>query len=100
MTTQDEPAVTARVTVRAKGQVTLPPAVRDALHVAEGDQVEISVNAHGDVTLRGMRTVPTDQAWFWTPEWQEGEREADDEIRHGLVHRFDSADDFLKSLGG
>lgn len=24
-----------------------------------------------------------DQAWFWTPEWQAGEREADEEIRRG-----------------
>jgi len=26
-----------------------------------------------------------DQAWFWTPEWQQREREADAEIRAGLI---------------
>lgn len=88
-----------RATVRAKGQLTLPAAVREALHVGEGEQVEFTVGPHGDVFLRGMRSVPTDQAWFWTPEWQEGEREASAEIKNGLTHRFGSTEEFLDALG-
>ncbi len=29
--------------------------------------------------------VPGDQSWFWTEEWQEGEREASEEIREGKL---------------
>lgn len=39
-----------------------------------------------------------EQAWFWTPEWQAKEREADDAIAQGNYQDFDSADDFINSL--
>jgi hypothetical protein len=39
-----------------------------------------------------------DQEWFWSPEWQAGEREADDDIAAGRVEVFDSADEFLASF--
>lgn len=99
MAREMEPTVT-RATVRAKGQLTLPQVVREALHIGEDDQVEFSVDRNGDVTLRGMRTVPTDQAWFWTADWQDGELEASDQIKNGIVQTFDSDDDFRKALGG
>ena len=38
------------------------------------------------------------QAYFWTPEWQEGERRAHEDIAAGRVHRFDSLGDLLESL--
>lgn len=41
---------------------------------------------------------PADQAWFWTPEWQEGEREADEQIAAGQTTHFDSTEDFLAAL--
>jgi hypothetical protein len=43
----------------------------------------------------------TDQAWFWTEEWQAGGREVDEEIARGEVTEFASADDlvaYLRSL--
>ena len=42
--------------------------------------------------------VDTEQAWFWTPEWQAEEHEADEDIRSGRVRRFDNAEDFLDTL--
>lgn len=39
-----------------------------------------------------------DQAWFWTPEWQAMEREADEAIAAGQVERFLTTADFLASL--
>jgi hypothetical protein len=39
-----------------------------------------------------------DQAWFWSPAWQEKERQADEDIAHNRFHRFDSNEDFLASL--
>ena len=41
------------------------------------------------------------QAWFWTPEWQEGERNVDEHVRNDEVTVFDSGEgfvDFLDSL--
>ncbi|MGH3067730.1 MAG: hypothetical protein ACRDMI_03985 [Streptosporangiaceae bacterium] len=41
-----------------------------------------------------------DQAWFWTPEWQEGEREADEHIAARRTEYFDSVEEFLAALDG
>ena len=39
-----------------------------------------------------------DQAWFWTPEWQEQERIAEEEIRNGDVLRYDSVEELIADL--
>ena len=44
--------------------------------------------------------VPRDQAWFWTPEWQEKEREADIELATGQYTDFDQLEEVLKDLRG
>lgn len=90
----------SRAVLRAKSQITLPQEVRNALHLAEGDGVEFTVEQDGQVTLSGTRSIPADQAWFWTPEWQQGERDASEHLAHGDVKRFDSSDKFLDSLSG
>lgn len=58
------------------------------LHVGEGDEVEFTVEANGSVTVRGYVSVPTDQAWFFTPERLAGKRQVDDELAmdKGTVH--------------
>jgi hypothetical protein len=38
------------------------------------------------------------QAWFWTPEWQAKEREADEDIAAGRGERFESDEEFLAAL--
>ena len=86
---QSHEEVHARAQLRRKHQLTLPPQVRDALHLVEGDEVEFTVHADGQVTLRGMTSIPTDQRWFWTEEWQAGEREASEQIAAGDLPVYD-----------
>ena len=50
------------------------------------------------VELIPARLVPRDQVWFWTPEWQKKEREADVDIAAGRLKEFESVDDLLKDL--
>lgn len=38
------------------------------------------------------------QAWYWTTEWQEGEREADEDIAAGRVVQFGSVEDMDAEL--
>jgi len=40
-----------------------------------------------------------DQAWFWTPEWQRLEREADEDIAAGRCEEFETIDSFIEGLG-
>ena len=95
---EPEPRMTARVKVRPKAQLTLPEEIRRALHIGEGDEVEFAVQEDGTVTIRGYVSIPTDQAWFFTPEWLAGEREADEDIaaRRGTMH--ESAEDMFAHL--
>ena len=99
---EPEPRITARVKVRPKAQLTLPEEIRRALHISEGDEVEFAVLDDGTITVRGYVSIPTDQAWFFTPNWLAGEREADDEIESGRGTSHGSAEDMfahLDSLG-
>src|SRR5580658_1660317 len=95
---EPEPLVSARVKVRPKAQLTLPEEIRRALHIGEGDEVEFAVRDDGTVTVRGFISVPTDQAWFFTPEWLAGEREADQQIASGRGTVHASADDMFAHL--
>jgi antitoxin PrlF len=88
-----------RVTLRPKGQLTLPAEIREALHVAEGDEIEFDVAEDGVVVMRGLKVIPADQAWFWTPEWQKGEREADEEAKAGRSRYFGSAEEMFAAFG-
>ena len=99
---EPEPHLTARVKIRPKAQLTLPEEIRHTLHVGEGDEVEFAVHDDGTVTVRGYVSIPTDQAWFFTPEWLAGEREADQELAAGRGSVHESAEDMfghLDSLG-
>ena len=69
--------------VRSKAQLTLPEEITRALRISEGDEVEFCVHEDGTVTVRGYVSIPTDQAWFFTPQWLAGEREADEDIAAG-----------------
>lgn len=86
-----------RAVLRGKGQITLPKEVRDALHLHEGDDVAFVVEA-GQVTMRGLRSVPTEQAWFWTQQWQDGEKQASQQLAAGEGAVFHGADAFLDSF--
>ena len=97
-----EPRVRSRVRVRPKSQLTLPEEIRRALHISEGDEVEFAIHDDGTITVRGFVSIPTDQAWFFTPEWLAGEREADAEMTAGRGAVHESAEQMfahLDSLG-
>ena len=85
------------VTIRAKGQLTLPLGVRNAAHIEEGDPLEVELTPEG-ILLRPKKLIDADQAWFWTPDWQAGEREASTDIAEERTERHDSSQAFLSSL--
>lgn len=42
--------------------------------------------------------IDPDQLYFWTDQWQAGEREVDDHLAAGEYEEFDDIDDFIASL--
>ncbi len=86
-----------RTTLRAKGQLTLPEEIRSAAHLEEGDPFEAEITADG-ILLRPQKVIDATQAWFWTPAWQSGEREADADLAAGREETFDSGEALLGAL--
>lgn len=83
--------------VTKRGQITLPASVRRELGVEEGNLVEIEV-IDDRAVLIPKKLVDKSQAYFWTKKWQEGEREADKDIKVGRVRTFDSVEELIKEL--
>ncbi len=91
--------VLARVTLREKSQATIPAEVRAALHVESGDDLEFVLDEDTrTVTVRGLKTIAADQAWFWSKVWQAKEAEAEADRAAGRTTLFSDGDAFLASL--
>jgi hypothetical protein len=58
--------------------------------------------AWSSASERFRRRVPLfitrSQAYYWTREWQEGEAEADEELRRGEARTFDAPGEALRWL--
>jgi AbrB family looped-hinge helix DNA binding protein len=85
------------VQIRKKAQITLPLSVRRKLKIEEGDLLDVNVR-DGEIVLRPKKLIDKDQAWFWTRRWQEGERQADEDIKAGRVHSFPDAKSAIAAL--
>ena len=68
-----------------KNQLTLPKNIIREAHLSPGDALEIVLEGER-IVLRPQIHVPREQAYFWTKEWQEGEKAADADIRRGALH--------------
>lgn len=88
--------MTALTHVGRKGQITIPAAIRRVAGIEPGDAFEVEVA--GDGILLRTADIDPDQAWFWTPEWQAKEREADEALAAGQFTRYLSTEEFLASL--
>jgi len=86
-----------RTTLRAKGQLTLPEEIRAAARLEEGDLLEAEITEEG-ILLRPQKVIDATQAWFWTPEWQAGERQADADLAAGRGETFNSGDELLDAM--
>lgn len=85
------------VQIKKRNVITLGQELRKELNLDEGDILDVSVE-DGKIVLEPKKLIPADQQWFWTEEWQKGEREAQSEIDAGLIKRAHSAKELIKEL--
>ncbi len=83
--------------VSPKHQITIPKEVFEALHLEVGDFLDVQTRGN-KIILTPKKLIPKDQAWFWTKEWQEREREADGAIRARKVKEFKDVEELIKDL--
>jgi antitoxin PrlF len=90
--------IRARLTLRRNGQITLPADIRRRIRAIEGDIFLAEVRDDDEIVLRKKSLVDASHAYFWTDQWQRGERDAQDDIRRGRVKRFRSAKALVADL--
>ena len=90
----------ATTRIGPKHQVTIPKQVFKGLQLEIGDYLEVQAKDN-HITMIPKKLISKDQAWFYTPEWQAKEREANEDIAKGnLDGPFDSAKDLVAYLRG
>lgn len=86
------------LSIQARGTVSLPPALRRRYGLDEpGAQVEI-IDDDGQIILRPKIAVDASQKWFWEPQWQAGEAEAEKELQQGEGKILSDGDELLEHL--
>ena len=78
-------------------QVAIPRQLAKRLGLRINDYLDIRVNRHM-IILEPQVMVPKDQAYFYTPEWQEDERKASVDIRKGRVTKTKNLKELFEKL--
>ncbi|HEV2345871.1 MAG TPA: AbrB/MazE/SpoVT family DNA-binding domain-containing protein [Actinocrinis sp.] len=79
----------SKVILRKKNILTVPREIADQMQLAEGDEF-IVTEEQGRIVLTPALSIPADQAWFWTPQWQAriAEAEADRLAGNSTTYRL------------
>jgi antitoxin MazE len=85
------------VHVGADHHVTIPSRISRALRLKKGDHLMMRL-VGSRVEMVPAALIAKDQLWFWSREWQEKEREADEDVARRNVQEFDSVDKLIKDL--
>jgi len=83
--------------IRHNFQITLPVLLRKRLGLSVGDILDTTVK-EGKIVITPKKIIDADQAWFWSKEWQKGEKEARQDLKTGKVKKFKDADALIKGL--
>lgn len=85
------------VKVKNKYQIVIPEDVRKRLKVDIGDTLEI-VEKDGALVIKPVMIIEKSQAYFWTDEWQKGEKESEEAKRKEKFKEFKKAEEAVKWL--
>lgn len=83
--------------IRKNFQITLPAAIRKRLGLHIGDILETAVK-DDKIIIKPKKTIDAEQAWFWTKEWQETEKEAESDLKSGKVKKFKTVEELINDL--
>ncbi len=78
-------------------QIALPKEVVKALHLNPNDYLDIRIQDN-KIIIEPQLVIPKDQAYFYTPEWQQEEVEAEHDIKSGHVTKTKNLKELFKKL--
>ena len=85
------------VKVQKNKNITLPLWLINRFHVSVGDFVRLEETKEG-VLMKPAKLIDPSQAYFWTKEWQAGEREVEEDLRNGRVKHCKSVKELMRDL--
>ena len=77
--------------------VRIPTKIIKKLGIGPETNFEIEATQDG-IVLTPIVRIPKSQTYYWTKEWQNSERNADEDIAHGRVAEFEDADELFRHL--
>jgi len=77
--------------------VTIRAALRREAGIEIGDYLEVRLE-EDRLVLLPKQVIDKSQAYIWTEAWQEGEREAEEDLRAGRAKRFETLKDLIADL--
>jgi AbrB family looped-hinge helix DNA binding protein len=84
--------------ISPKRQITILKEVFEKLRLEVGDFLEVEATGEG-LLLTPKKLISKDQSWFWSQEWQEKERAADEAITKGeLSEPFSESAELIRHL--
>jgi antitoxin MazE len=86
------------VDLKQKSQVTIPNEVVKRLRLSVGDKLDVVVK-DGKIIITPVVVIPKDQMWFYSKEWQDGEKDVDRQVREGKTTKTSTMEDLFDGLG-
>ncbi len=83
--------------ISPQGQIRIPKKIMQLFGIETGDYVEVDAEK-GQIVLKPRKLIDPLQGWYWTKEWQQMEKEADNDLANGRYRDFDNLEDLLKDL--
>jgi antitoxin MazE len=83
--------------LRRRAQVTLPSEVVKKMKLQEGDNLDIAME-EDRIIIKPVLVIDRSQSWFWSKKWQELEKEANEDIKKGKVHKAKNVKELIKNL--
>lgn len=85
------------IKLRERSQITLPVEIVKKLNIKTGDSLEVKIE-DDRIVITPVLVINRSQAWFWSKEWQDMEREVEEDIKAGRLGHAKDVDDLIKQL--
>ncbi len=85
------------IKLRERSQITLPVEIVKKLNIKTGDSLEVKIE-DDRIVVTPVLIIDRSQAWFWSKEWQDMEREVEEDIKAGRLGHAKDVDDLIKQL--
>jgi antitoxin MazE len=85
------------IKLRERSQITLPVEIVKKLNIKTGDSLEVKLE-DDRIVVTPVLVIDRSQAWFWSKEWQDMEREVEEDIKAGRLGHAKDVDDLIKQL--